>query len=313
MRTRTTYETCFDEQAGKQPPADECPECAGTLRTDSGETRCTDCGLVLEEHRLDRSGRPLYSSEDWEKKRTGGPRTETRHDRGLSTTIGEGTDGYGNDLSRRKRRQLSRLRREHSRAQFETKANRNLAAGCTEIARMTAALGLPRSIREQASSLFRTAQTNGLLPGRSIEGMAAGCVYAACRCNGLPRLLDEVGQVARVDTAAVGRAYRVLNRELSLPAPPRRPREFVPVHASELDLPASTERLAVQIAERAHENGLSIGPNPSGFAAGCLAVAAEIEDVPVRQLDLADVAGVAVKTVRSNRDAIRNRLSEWSL
>lgn len=313
MRTSTAYETGFDEQSGNHPPTNTCPECEGTLRTDGGETRCADCGLILEEYRIDRRGRPIYDNDDYRNQRTGAPLTETRHDRGLSTIIGRGADGHGTSLSDKKRRQLSRLRREHNRAKLESKADRNLASGCTEIARITSALGLARSLREQASSLFRTAQAENLLQGRTIEGFAGGSVYAACRCNSLPRSIDEIETVSRVDARPITVAYRVLNRELNLPVPPRRPREFIPPQASKLDVPPETERLAIRIAERAHETGLSIGPNPMGFAAACLEVAVTRDEIAVTQLELADTANVTPATVREHRDAIRRRLPEWSL
>ncbi|WP_206425025.1 transcription initiation factor IIB family protein [Halosimplex salinum] len=106
-----------------------------------------------------------YDKDETNRERTGAPLTEARHDRGLSTKIGYKADGKGNRLSSRKRRQLGRLRREHTRAKWQSKAERNLAHGCTEIARLVGALDLDRDHREQASALFRSAQSADLLPG----------------------------------------------------------------------------------------------------------------------------------------------------
>jgi len=148
-----------------------------------------DCGLIVEgvSTRPERSR--IFQDDDESKRRTGGPRTVTRHDRGLSTTIGRKRDARGT-RSRQKRRQLARLRREHDRARFRSKRERNLAHGLGGIDRLTAQLGLSKSVQEQASSLFRTAQDANLLIGRSIESIAAGCVYATCRINDVPRTLD---------------------------------------------------------------------------------------------------------------------------
>lgn len=65
-----------------------------------------------------------------------------------------------------------------------------------------------------------SAAKEGLLSGRSIEAIGAASVYAACRCNGLPRTLQEVGQIATIETGHVEVAYGALNRELGIPAIP---------------------------------------------------------------------------------------------
>ncbi|WP_226023965.1 transcription initiation factor IIB [Halomicrobium salinisoli] len=308
MAYSDTYSNGFDESTGQTITADACPECDGRLRTDSGETRCTECGLVVEGGRLDRRGSPTYPNKDGADRRTGQPRTTTRHDRGLSTRIGRGVDAKGNTLSEEKRRQLNRLRREHSRARYESKADRNLAHGLTEIARMRSALGLSRSVREQASSLFRTAQSEDLLLGRSIEAVAAGSLYAVCRLTDATRTLDEVSAVASVSRDRVQNGYDALNRELALPVPPQEPTEFIPGLASALELSSPVERDARTLANRAVEEGLSTGLHPAGFAAACLGVVATDRGEAVTQRTLADVAGVTPNTIRKHRDRIRDMI-----
>ncbi|WP_436932442.1 transcription initiation factor IIB [Halosimplex halobium] len=311
MATTEPYERGFDEQHGRTIPADDCPECDGHLRTDGGETRCSECGLVVDACRVDRRGPRTFDEDDTDRRRTGAPLTEARHDRGLSTKIGHTTDGKGNQLPDRKQRQLGRLRREHTRAKWRSKAERNLAHGCTEIARLVGALGLDHDDREQASSLFRSAQQADLLRGRSIEAFAAAAVYAVCRCTEVTRTLGEVAAVAQVDRERVTNAYDVLNDELGLPAPPQRPRAFIPALASAMDVPARTESHARALAERAWAAGESIGPHPAGFAAGCLAVACRDHGVDIVQQDLASEADVAPVTVRTHRDTVEADRADW--
>jgi transcription initiation factor TFIIB len=116
MATTEPYESDFDEQHGRTVPADVCPECEGRLATDRGETRCMDSGLVVEACRLDRRGPRVFEDDDTNRKRTGAPITEARHDRGLSTEAGRKIDGQGNELTGQKRRQIGRLRRNRTRA-----------------------------------------------------------------------------------------------------------------------------------------------------------------------------------------------------
>lgn len=303
MSSRDIYGRGFDESTGKTNET-TCPDCDGELRTIDGEQCCEDCGLIVEACRLDRSGPRTFRDDQESKRRTGGPRTVTRHDRGLSTKIGRKRDAKGNAISGKKRRQLARLRREHDRARFRTKRERNLAHGLGGIDRLTAQLDLPKSVQEQASSLFRTAQDANLLIGRTIESIGAGCVYAVCRINDVPRTLDEIGSVAAVGNEKVKNGYMVLNRELDLPVPPKHPQEYIPQIVSAFDLPCRTERRAREIATEAVAAGLATGVNPAGFAAGCVAVVAAKQGIEVIQRDLAEEADVSPATVRDHRDTL---------
>ncbi|SFP97274.1 transcription initiation factor IIB, partial [Halolamina pelagica] len=265
---------------------------------------CDDCGLIIDDQAIDHG--PEWHIDDGADtaKRTGATLTPARHDRGLSTEIGANQDANGNTLDSQKRRRLSRLRREHARSRWRSKQERNLGHGLTEVRRIASALGLSDSVRDQACRLFRTAQTQQLLPGRSIEAMAAASVYAACRCNGQSWLIAHVAPMAQVTQDRVENAYRVLNEELGLPTSPIQPTQFVPRLASELGCTDAVRRRAEQLAEQAIDAGVTTGVHPAGFAAGCLYLAACAHDAPLTQADAAAVADVTVETVRSHRDRL---------
>ena len=298
---RAIYTTTVDEDV--QPSANQCPECDGRVTTNAAETVCDDCGLVLDDQRIDHG--PEWRSFDAdERERTGAPLTAARHDRGLSTEIGHGVDGNGNTLSGRKRRQLSRLRREHKRGQRQSTAEQNLAHGLGEVRRVVSALGLPESIRDQACQLFRSAQSEDLLVGRSIEAMAAASVYGACRCNGLSRMLDGVSEPARVGQASVTNAYKTLNRELGLPAKLVAPSDPIARLASAVKACDQVRRRARQLAERAEAEVNTAGVNPSGFATACLYVAGRERGRRFTQAAVAGAASVTTTTIRKHNETL---------
>jgi len=104
MATSEIYETTFDENV-QTDKTNQCPECGGRVATNVAETVCEECGLVLEDERIDHGPEwRSFSDDEQNRERTGAPLTVTRHDRGLSTEIGRGTDANGNQLSGRKRR-----------------------------------------------------------------------------------------------------------------------------------------------------------------------------------------------------------------
>ncbi len=304
MATREIYGQTFDEDVSSDRTA-TCAECGGQVRTNSIETACEDCGLIIDEPQIDYGPEwRSYNEKTDSQSRVGPPRTVARHDNGLSTEIGRWRDGNGNQLAGSKRGRLSRMRREHSRGRFGSKAERNLAHGLGEVRRITSALGFSESIRNQACQLFRSAQNEDLLRGRSIEAIAAASVYGACRCNGLGRTVDEVTDLARVKQQRVMKAYKTLNKELGLPTQPIRPSGFIPRLASELNVSDEVRHQAQRLAEHSEIAEITTGVNPSGFAAACLYKAGIECGQWVKQSEVANAAGVTPVTVRTHRNTI---------
>jgi transcription initiation factor TFIIB len=311
MATRDIYETSFDEDVSGENTA-ACPECDGQVRTNTVETTCEDCGLVIDEHRIDHGPEWRSFADDEEfKERTGAPLTAARHDRGLSTEIGRGGDANENRLSIKKRRQLGRLRREHARGRWRSKAERNLGLGLEEVRRIASALGLSMTMRDQACQLFRSAQQERLLVGRSIEAIAAASVYGACRCNGRPTTLAEVVGVARVAGSRVTNAYKTLNSELGLSAIPIRPQCFVPKLTTELEASEDVRRRALSLAQRARETDIANGCQPTGVAAACVYMASLEDGRSLTQSMIAEAAGTTPTTLRARwkdlQEEVRDR------
>ena len=279
-----------------------CPECDGRLKTTSVETVCDECGLVVAEDELDRGPEwRSFADDRTDPERCGAPLTRSRHDRGLSTEIGRSTR-----LTGRKRRQVARMRRQHSRAQIGSKRERNQVHGFTEIRRLTGQLELPDDLRERACVLFESAQTEDLLRGRCIEGFAAAAVYAVCRTVSVSRTLEEIVTVASADEDELKVAYGALNRELELQIGPIAPAEYLARFASELGVPNAIERRARRLATEAHESGTTVGRNPSGVAAACLYTAARSAGHELTQQAAADVADVSAVTVRNTYQDLRD-------
>jgi transcription initiation factor TFIIB len=153
--------------------------------------------------------------------------------------------------------------------------------------------------------LFRSAQNEELLRGRSIEAIAAASVYGACRCNGRSQLLDDIVIVPKVGESRVTNAYKTLNEELGLPAKPATPTMYIPRLASDLDCPDRIRRRARTLAEAAEDAGVTMGVHPAGFAAACLYTAGQEAGRWVTQAAAADVANVTTTTIRKHRDGLQ--------
>jgi transcription initiation factor TFIIB len=279
-----------------------CPECDGRVRADGDEAVCGDCGLVVAEDRIDRGPEwRSFADDDRDPRRTGAPLTRSRHDRGLSTEIGH------TRVKGRKRRQWARMRRQHTRARMSSKRDRNKVYGFTEIRRLVSAAGLPDSLRDQACSLFESAQDADLLRGRSLEGFAAATVYVACRVAGVSRTRGELVSDAKADADELRAAFDAMNRELGLPVGPIDPVEYLPRFATELGLDATVERAARDYLDVARDEGLTNGRNPCGVAGACLYAAARDAGADCTQAAAANVADVTPVTLRSSYVELRDR------
>ncbi|WP_256299749.1 transcription initiation factor IIB [Haloarchaeobius salinus] len=306
-RTRTSgRETAVRERdvSEQTRTREQCPECGGRLATDDGrgETVCADCGLVVETESVDRGPewRAFDAAEKDRKSRVGAPTTKMMHDKGLSTTIGwQNTDAYGRSLSSKQRRKMQRLRTWDERFRTRDSRDRNLKQALGEIDRMASALGLPDDIRETASVIYRRALSEDLLPGRSIEGVATAALYAAARQGGVPRSLDEVARVSRVDDMEFKRTYRYIVRELGLEVEPADPESYVPRFASDLGLTDEGEMTARELLRDAKEAGIHSGKSPVGLAAAAVYAASLLTNERVTQNEVSEVADVSEVTIRN--------------
>jgi transcription initiation factor TFIIB len=301
-RTRPSRQNQQDEEEKEEVDENVCPECSGDLRKDGDELVCQECGLVAENQNIDRGPewRAFNHQERQDKSRVGAPTTKTMHDKGLTTTIDwKDKDAYGRDIGSKKRSQMNRLRRWQERIRTKDAGERNLQFALSEIDRMSSALDLPESVREVASVLYRRALDEDLIRGRSIEGVATACLYAGCRQEGLPRSLEEIEDVSRVERKEIGRTYRYVSKALGLEMEPVDPKSYVQRYCSELELTEKVKTKAMEIIDTTAEQGLLSGKSPTGYAAAAIYASALLCNQKRTQREVAEVAQVTEVTIRN--------------
>ncbi|KAB7515670.1 transcription initiation factor IIB [Halosegnis rubeus] len=272
------------------------------VRTANGELMDEETGLIVDEDNIDHGPewRAFSHQEQQQKSRVGAPTTRTMHDKGLTTNIDwQNKDASGHTLSQEKRSQMQRLRTWQERIRTQESGERNLQFALSEIDRMASALGVPRSIREVASVIYRQALDRDLIRGRSIEGVATASLHAACRQESIPRSLDDITEVSRVERREIGRTYRYISQELELALEPVDPKSYLPQLASKLETSDEVQQEAARIVEKTTELGLHSGKSPSGYAAAALYAASRIVGPKLTQRAVADVADVTVVTIRN--------------
>lgn len=302
------------EEEAYEAPITECPECKSKNLVqdyDRGELVCDDCGLVISDRLVDMGPewRAFDQDQRMKRARVGAPMTYTIHDKGLSTMIDwRNRDAYGKLVPASSSVQLYRLRKWQRRVRVSNATERNLAFALSELDRMASALGLPRTVRETASMIYRNAVTSNLIRGRSIEGVAAATLYAACRQCNVPRTLDELAAVAKVSRKEIGRTYRFIARELGLKLTPTSPIDYVPRFCSALKLSGEIQAKAIEIIKEAMERELVSGRGPTGVAAAAIYIASILNGEHRTQREVADVAGVTEVTIRNRYKELAEKL-----
>jgi transcription initiation factor TFIIB len=291
-----------------------CPECGSDRLIkdyERAEIICMNCGLVLNERMVDDG--PEWRAFDMEqldkRARVGAPSTYTIHDKGLSTMIDwRNQDIFGKNLTPRKRAQIYRLRKWQRRIRISDAKERNLAVALSELDRMSSHLSLPRNVREVAAMIYRKAVDKRLIRGRSIEGVCAAALYAACRQCRVPRTLEEIAGIAKVNKKEIGRNYRYIARKLNINIPPTDPVDYISRFISDLQLSGLVQKRAIEILRRAVSFGLTSGRGPMGLAAASIYIASLLLNERRTQREIAETARVTEVTVRNRYKELIDKL-----
>ena len=292
----------------------KCTRCGkNTLVTDVGssEVFCSNCGVVVEEKAND--SRPERTFADSPTKSHTGDKTSlTRYDRGLSTMINPlDKDSAGNPLSTSMKSSMTRLRKWDNRSHVKTSNDRNLQQALLELLKMKEKLSLSDVIAEKASYIYRKALARKLVRGRSIQGLVAACLYAACRESETPRTLSEVTATIGIKRRELSATYRLIFKELDLKMPVINSISCIAKIASNAELSEKTKRYAMKILKNAERQNVLAGKHPMGVAASALYLACLNLEENRTQKEIADAAGITEVTIRNRCKSLKDVNGIW--
>ena len=185
---------------------------------------------------------------------------------------------------------------------------RNLATALSALDRMASGLSLPRTVRETAAMIYRKAALKNLIRGRSVEGVTAAALYAACQQCHVPRTLDEISNIANMSKKEVGRNYRYIARELGLKLMPTSPQDYISRFCSELKLSGDVQTKTMEILKKSADRELTSGRGPTGIAAASLYIASILCGEHRTQREVSVVAAVTEVTIRNRYKELSEKL-----
>lgn len=293
-----------------------CPRCSkGNVLTDhnSGEKFCENCGFVMVQRSelTSSEGISIVKNEDKvNSARTGMPTSLMIPDMGLSTIINSSNmDASGKPLSSTMRSTIDRLRIWDHRSRVYRNTAKHFTQAFVEIDAVKYKLALSNSILEKTAYIYRKALEMNLIQGRSISGVVAAALYAACREMETARTLNDISEATNVKRNDVARCYRMLLREMDLKIPVVNPTKCLGRIASRCNLSEKVKRTALIILRKAEEIGITEGKDPMGLAAAALYLSSIINDENRRQKDIAVASGMTEVTIRNRYRALQKDLN----
>ncbi|MDP8012822.1 MAG: hypothetical protein RAK22_01835, partial [Nanoarchaeota archaeon] len=238
------------------------------------------------------------------KDRMGSPLTYSKYDKGTSTVIGKASDTV--KLSNANRKTFYKLKKWQPR--ISTAYERNLKFAMTELRHASNQFHVPEIVQEEAAKMYREAITRRLVRGRSMESVVAGALYAAARKYRRPITLDEISETFGVEKKDVGKAYRLLCRELGMKILPTSPKDYIYKFGAALNVSNKTITDAIKLLNEAEEKGLTSGKGPMGIASAVLFIALQINKERKTQRDVANVAGITEVTIRNRYKELHSAL-----
>lgn len=278
----------------------------------SGDLVCGNCGLVLGDRVVDtRSEWRTFANDEGDDPSRVGAATNSLLDgmEQLDTLISDrdGRTGMARDLQRIASKSAA------------GKAERNLLTAFHQISNMCDSYSLPRNISDTAKQLYKRADDEKLLRGKSVDAIIAACIFIACRQAHVPRTFREICQLTSVPKKTIGQCYKTLEQAFSLTpgaaptgpnanntvnqsmagsAPGTSAEDLLVRYCNHLELPVPIQRACSEITAEARNLAIADGRSPVSIAGGAIYFTSYLFGVPKTAKEVSAVAGVSESTIK---------------
>lgn len=302
-----------------------CPDCRNfppnlVEEFSSGDLVCGDCGLVVGDRIIDtRSEWRTFSNDDQngdDPSRVGDGPNLLLEGSQLETTIAfDGGKGSKN---------LSHIQNK----MMNDKGTKALLQAYREIGTLTESMGAGQVVANAAKHLYKLVEKEKAMKGKPQEAVIAGCIFIACRQNGVGRSFREIFKLTRVSKKEIGRVFKLLEKFLAENKDKlagmnmdtqgyqgkgsTSAAELCARYCSQLTFENAfkIEKLSRQLAEQSVDMSDLAGRSPLSVAAACIFFAASLHQESRSSKEVASIAGVSDGTVRTAYRFLWNRRNE---
>ncbi|KAL1194478.1 Plant-specific TFIIB-related protein 2 [Cardamine amara subsp. amara] len=274
----------------------------------SGDTICTECGLVLEAHFIENSAEwRSFTDDDHSARdpvRVGAPTNPLLKSGGLATVIEKPKEKASSVVSKEENSSLFR-----SQYFIKNHEEDQIKKGFKEIQRMTEALDLDIVIKSRACEIISKFDGNNdkkLRGGKKLMALCAASVSIACRELKLSRTLKEISMVTNgvglkdIRKAGIVIKHRLESDEVKLAHQASiNTGELVRRFCSKLDM-NQREIMAIQETVEKAEN-FDIRRTPKSVLAAVIFMISQISQINIRPIrEIGIVAEVVENTIKKS-------------
>ncbi|KAI5180393.1 transcription initiation factor TFIIB [Nematocida sp. AWRm80] len=239
-----------------------CPDCKDEENViedyKNGYNVCGICGCVIGGKIIDERGEWRTFNDSLENpSRVGGPSNPFLNSEQLDTLISSAGGLSSYNLA--KTQMKSSLRG----------PERALINGLNLITAFCERKNLSKTISDAAKYVFKTVEEKKVLKGKNLEGVAAACIYIACRQAGFVRTFKEVSMLTTVPKKEIGRCYKAIFPHIDKLAVVST-EDIVARFCSDLTLNIEIQKVALTISKRAQAIGCIAGKSPDSIAAAII-------------------------------------------
>ncbi|GAB7351422.1 hypothetical protein MBLNU459_g2089t1 [Dothideomycetes sp. NU459] len=298
-----------------------CPECREdppniVEDTSAGDVICESCGIVLSQRGIDqRAEWRTFANDDQgndDPSRVGDAPNLLLNGNQLQTNI-----AFGDGSMRSKE-----LHRAQSKATAD-KGNKTLLQAFKQIGAYCDSYHLPQIVSDGAKHIFKDAEDSKIFKGKSNEAVIAGCIFIACRRNGVPRTFREIYDMTQVSKKEIGRTFKLLEKFLMNQEKYKNgkatviangvvainesyqgtattdPRDLCSRFCSALALDQRCTNVASDLADQMSTVGALAGRSPLSGAAACIYMASYLMGHGRTPKQISEVAKVSDSTIRN--------------
>ncbi|TKA63020.1 hypothetical protein B0A49_11424 [Cryomyces minteri] len=281
----------------------------------SGDTVCDSCGLVLSGRVVDtRSEWRTFSNDDQgndDPSRVGDAANPLLNGSQLQTSI-----SFGDGSARAKE-----LHRAQNKATHD-KSTKTLLAAYKQIGALCDGYSMPHTVADTAKHLYKLTDDAKAFKGKSTDALIAGCIFIACRQNGVPRTFREVFELTKVSKKEIGKTFKALEKFFAAQNKEKRgtavsaggmvlsndsyttttstnPGELCIRFCSILGLDQRCTMISQDLANQMATAGALAGRSPLSAAAACIYMASSLMGQPRTPKQISEAAKVSDSTIRN--------------
>lgn len=271
-----------------------------------GEIICGCCGSIVVEKSVDIRPEKTGEFGEFSSKMQNGPEQSfSGYDMGM--TIISDRDAFGKPLSGTTRSVFNRLKRLDSRSKTRS-SNRTLKFTLLFLDSLKANLGIPDSVAENATYIYRKSMQKKITVGRSAKSLMCASVYAACRQDGIPRSITDISRKTGISKKEICRAYRTLLEGLDMTLGYCSASEFVPKIANDARISRKSSRDSLEYLQLLTKKRLSEGKSPLVLAAAALYLACVLNGEPITQDEIAKASGTTATALRTRYSVLKKEM-----